>query len=332
MARTRNGGRGIGAEVLSLLDVVVVVCIALTTALLWQYTGALVAPLRVALGVPFVVILPGYALTAALFPGSERQSAGPGGRAELSPVERLTLSVGLSVAVVPLVVLFLNFTGWGINPTPVRLALLSVTLVASAVAVVRRLRLPPADRFTLPVGRSLRAVSGTGAPTRRVNVVIGVLLVLSVGVAGSSLAMADEGETFTEFYLLSENDTGTLVADDYPTTVSSNETATVHVGLGNEEARPMNYTVVVEFQQFRSVDGERIVTARTEADRYRTALDPGESSRTEQQFSPPAWASGDRVRRTFLLYTGSVTENPNLDDAYRTTHVWVDVPAREDGV
>jgi len=45
-----------------------------------------------------------------------------------------------------------------------------------------------------------------------------------------------------------------------------------------------------------------------------------------------AWASGDRVRLTFLLYAGRVTENPNLDAAYRTTHGWVDVPAREDGV
>jgi len=156
--------------------------------------------------------------------------------------------------------------------------------------------------------------------------------VLSVGVAGGSLAVADEGETFTEFYLLAENETGALVAGDYPTELSPNETATVHVGLGNEEARPMNYTVVVEFQGFRSVDGERIVTSRTEIDRYRTSLDPGEATRTEQQFSPPAWASGDRVRLTFLLYTGDVSENPSLDDAYRTTHIWVDVPAREDGV
>ncbi|MBX0285629.1 DUF1616 domain-containing protein [Halomicroarcula sp. F28] len=324
MVRVRNGGRGIHTALLTLLDIAVVVGIALTTALLWQYTGALVTPLRVALGVPFVVFLPGYALTVAMFPGS---ASGQSSRPSLSALERLTLSVGLSVFVVPLVVLFLNFTAWGINPTPIRLALLSVTLAASAVAVVRRLRLPPTQRFVLPVGRPLRAVAA-----RRVNVVIGVLLVLSVGVAGSALVQPGDSETFTEFSLLAENETGALVADDYPTEVSPNETATVHVGLGNEEGRTLNYTVVVEFQQFRSVDGERIVTSRTEVDRYRTTLGPGESSRTEQQFSPPAWASGDRVRLTFLLYTGSVSENPSLEDTYRKTHIWVDVPAQEDGV
>ena len=335
MARDRNGGRGIRSELLSLLDIVAVVAIALLTAALWRYTGARVTPLRVMLGVPFVLALPGYVLTAAMFPGSEGQGTGDTDqphRRYLSPVERLTLSVGLSIAVVPLAVLFLNFTPWGIEPRAVRLSLLTVTLVGSAIAAARRLRLPLAQRFTPSVGRPLRAVSGAGAATRRVNVVIGVLLVLSVGVAGSTLATADEGETYTELYLLSENETGALVADDYPSEIRPNETATVHVGLDNEEAQRTNYTLVVEFQQFRSVDGERILTSRSELDRYQTTLGPGASSRTEQQFSPPARASGDRLRLTVLLYTGTVSEDPTLDDAYRSTHIWVDVPTREDGV
>lgn len=321
-----------GFAVASLLDIAVVVGIALVTYALWGSTAGWAAPLRVVLGVAFVVILPGYVVTAAMFPGHDRRTGAVTDQpspSALSPVERLTLSVGLSVIVVPLLLLFLNFTGWGINPGPARLAMLSFTLVVGAVAAVRRLRLPAEQRFAVPVGRLVR----TARPgASRVNVVIGVLLVLSLGVAGSALVETEDSETFTEFYLLSENETGALVADDYPSELDRNETGTVHVGLANEEGRTMNYTVVVEVQEFRSGDGERLLTSRTELDRDRVTLQPGESSRTEQQFSPPASFDGDRFRLTFLLYTGTVSETPSIDDAYRKTHIWVDVPAQEGGV
>jgi uncharacterized membrane protein len=326
MARDQRRDGRARSTVISLLDIALVVGIALVTYLCWQYTAGWAAPLRVGLGVALVVVLPGYVVTAAMFPERDRQGGSTPGA--LSPLERFTLSVGLSVIVVPLLLLFLNFTRWGITPGPARLSVLAFTLAVGAVAAVRRLRLPPTHRFALPVGQWVRT-AGSGAT--RVDIVIGVLLVLSVAVAGSALVQPGDSETFTEFYLLSENESGALVADDYPSERNRSENGTVHVGLRNAEGHTMNYTVVVEVQEFRSVDGERIVTSRTELDRYRTELQPGDSNRTEQQFSPPTWIEGGRFRLTFLLYTGSVAENPRIDDAYRKSYIWVDVPAREAG-
>jgi len=81
---------------------------------------------RYVFGSVFVLFLPGYSLIRALF-----------GSKELDSVERLALSVGLSLALVPLAGLLLNYTPWGIRTAPVTLSLLGLTLVFASAAVVR---------------------------------------------------------------------------------------------------------------------------------------------------------------------------------------------------
>ncbi|MFP3976163.1 MAG: DUF1616 domain-containing protein, partial [Dehalococcoidia bacterium] len=60
-------------------------------------------PARIVLGILFVLFFPGYMLIAALFPRKE----------SLDGIERVALSFGLSIAVVPLIGLVLNYTPWG---------------------------------------------------------------------------------------------------------------------------------------------------------------------------------------------------------------------------
>ncbi|MCC6010753.1 MAG: DUF1616 domain-containing protein, partial [Fervidicoccaceae archaeon] len=79
----------------------------------------------------FVLFLPGYALVEALYP-DER---------ELAPLERLALSIGLSLAVVPLIGLLLNYTPWGIRLEPVMASLAVFTLIMLMVASYRKQRL-----------------------------------------------------------------------------------------------------------------------------------------------------------------------------------------------
>jgi len=55
--------------------------------------------LRIILGLPFMLFFPGYTLIAALFPK----------RNALDSIERVALSFGLSIAVVSLVGLILNY-------------------------------------------------------------------------------------------------------------------------------------------------------------------------------------------------------------------------------
>jgi len=81
---------------------------------------------RYVFGSVFVLFLPGYSLIKALF-----------GSKEIDNIERFALSIGLSLALVPMAGLLLNYTPWGIRTTPVTLSLLGLTLVFSSAAVVR---------------------------------------------------------------------------------------------------------------------------------------------------------------------------------------------------
>lgn len=82
--------------------------------------------LRYALGALLVLFLPGYSLVEALYPRGD----------ELSPLERLALSIGLSLALEPLLGLILNYTPWGIRLDTIltSTALLITTLTTAAAA------------------------------------------------------------------------------------------------------------------------------------------------------------------------------------------------------
>src|SRR3990172_13196127 len=95
------------------------------------------APARVALGVPFVLVLPGYALVAAIFPR----------RDDLDLLERAALSVGLSAAVIPLLGLALNYSPWGIRPHPTVIAVMAFTVLLAIVATARKQLLPRDQAF-----------------------------------------------------------------------------------------------------------------------------------------------------------------------------------------
>ena len=84
--------------------------------------------LRYVLGSLFILYLPGHTLIETLYPKEE----------DLEPLERLALSIGLSLALVPLVGLILNYTPWGIRLTPVFTALAILTTGLSITAITRK--------------------------------------------------------------------------------------------------------------------------------------------------------------------------------------------------
>jgi len=73
----------------------------------------------------------------------------------LGSIERVALSFGLSIAVVPLIGLVLNYTPWGITLYPVLISVTTFILTTSMVAWYRRRRLPEVERFTVSLNLSL---------------------------------------------------------------------------------------------------------------------------------------------------------------------------------
>jgi uncharacterized membrane protein len=79
----------------------------------------------------FILFLPGYALVNVFFPR----------RRDLDDVERLALSVGLSLAITPLTGLLLNYTVFGIRLNPVVATLSIFILGMTFLAVYRKFKI-----------------------------------------------------------------------------------------------------------------------------------------------------------------------------------------------
>jgi hypothetical protein len=93
----------------------------------WSY-------LRNALGIIFVLWLPGYTFIKALFPVRMPIKTST---ENLETIERIALSIGMSIALVPIIGLLLYYTPLGISVTPIVLSLFALTFVFATVAIAR---------------------------------------------------------------------------------------------------------------------------------------------------------------------------------------------------
>ncbi len=124
-----------------LRDLLAVIIFVLAAAVVILVPPLSETPLRAILGFPLIFFVSGYVFIEALFPERE----------ELTGIERLTLSIGLSICIAVFIGFGLNYTPWGIRPGPIVLALAGFTLLFTAVAAVRRMRCRAGEGIHQPV-------------------------------------------------------------------------------------------------------------------------------------------------------------------------------------
>lgn len=254
-------------------------------------------PVRIPLGLAMVLFLPGYTLIAALFPRKD----------DLDGIERVALSFGLSIAVVPLIGLGLNYTPWGIRLEPVVISLCLFTVMMAVAAYLRRSALDQEARFSAEFRQAFRAARSELINNRasRIDRALTIILVLTIILSVSALVYVvvtpKQGEKFTEFYILGPNGK----AYDYPTSVAPGQNSTVIVGIVNHEYATVNYTMRMEIQNFTFLSREiRLENNQT----------------WERPVSYTLQHVGDNQKLEFLLYK----EN-NFTAPYRDLHLWVNV-------
>jgi uncharacterized membrane protein/LysM repeat protein len=251
--------------------------------------------LRIVLGVPFVLLLPGYCLVAALYPR----------RNDLEGLERLALSFALSIAVVPLIALALNYSPWGVRLTPI-LAFVAVFIVLAAVAAAGR-------RWMLPTEQAFVVTGGVRLPRRlklRVRPIDGVvalaLTALLAGLGGVVYFVgtsAEDSEGYTEFYVLGPEGK----AEGYPGVVKAGEEATAVLGLVNHEGQDTAYRIAVRLDDKNADDIDGLVL--------------GDGERWEEATALVPTRVGNDQKAEFLLY------KDGGDEPYRSLHLWLNVEA-----
>jgi len=284
------------------------------------------SPLRVVFALPVVLFIPGYCLIAALFPN----------KSDLDGIERTALSFGLSIAVVPLIGLGLNYTPWGIRLDPIVISLVIFTVSMLVIALFRRASLPPEERFSVPFGSIVNNVRGEFFPdagTRLDKVLSMVLLVAIVAAVGTTIyviAVPKEGEKFTEFYILGEK----KMAADYPDRLFTGTGYPMYIGIGNHEYRNVTYTVETYLAQvdFNEVTNSSTISRMDRLDNFNVALVHNSTEVIPYTLTAPS-TGYNRVE--FLLFNetvpaASVTGMDRINASYRDLHLWVTVRPRPD--
>ncbi len=189
--------------------------------------------LRKALGLAFVLFFPGYVFITALFPE----------RKELDSLERLALSFGLSIAIVPLIGLALNYTPWGIRLIPILVSLTVFNMVFSLAAIYRRKNAisPWIPWITLDRIKEELEWERSSKLDRALTVILIIAILTSIGTLAYVVTHPKPGEAFTEFYILGPGGK----AADYPTDLFAGENGTVIIGIVNHEHRNVTYYVQI---------------------------------------------------------------------------------------
>jgi len=279
-----------------------------------------------------MIFLPGYAIVAAFFPrntetraerSDQRESSGASSiilNRSITTLERITLSVGVSIVVVPLTGLVLERVLPRLEPVSISLSVAGITTTAAIVAAVRRSALPKKERFRAPYGYWIDSINDPGATAEvlaNLFVVLGLVLLVSSFVYATTVPMHE----FTEFYLLSEDESGNLTAADYPREFTRGESKQLYVGISNHERKHVDYTVVVTLQRISSEDSR--ILAENELTRFELDVANGETRQEPHSVTPTM--SGDRLRLVYLLYSQTPPSDPTIDNAYRHLHIWINV-------
>jgi len=295
-------------------------------------------PLRVVLGTPLLLFLPGYVLVTTLFPRAsvpeeQQQSSGwsvvPTQYAEINGAERAALSFGLSLAVLPLFGIAVAFSPWPYAVDVVVPGLSLLVLVGAAASAARRSAVDPNSRFDVPfrawAGRLWRFMFDGGGANAAVNVALVLSVVLSVVVVGYAFAAPQDGERYSELTLVTENESGEYVAGDYPENFTAGEERGLTVGVENNEQVETEYTIVTQVERVDTdaSDGSVTVLETSELRRTSLTLDPGEQQYDDHAVAPEM--TGDDLRLSYYLYEGEAPETADPDSAYRHVYLWIDV-------
>ncbi|MFC1945194.1 DUF1616 domain-containing protein [Chloroflexota bacterium] len=273
--------------------------------------------IRIILGLPFLLYFPGYLLMAVLFPRKEG----------IDNPERVALSLGMSIAIVPLIGLALNYTTWGIRLEPVLYSISFFILIMSFVALLRQHRLFKKVEFLAE--HELRLPGWESTTTNKIlSIMLALSILGTIGILGYTVANPKVGEKFTEYYILGNSGK----AQDYPSkfTMESgqvtrlqygtempeiiSERGMVTIGIVNREYRLTSYLVTM------AIDGEPV--AIFDGVKNISRLGPielvdGEKWEQEIGFTPQHIGDNQKVE-FFLIKNGG-------SDPYLTLHFWIDV-------
>jgi uncharacterized membrane protein len=274
-------------------------------------------------------------LVLALFPARKTDRG-------IDTLERIVLSFGLSIALVPIIGLLLNYTPWGIRLEPILLSMLIFIVSIGLYGIYRWKKTDPEERFVLLPKITL------SKQENKVDNALTIILIIAIIIVIVSLiyviTIPKIGEQFTEFYLLGP----TGKAEGYPQNLTINENATIIIGVANHENHPVDYTIDIWLINQTTIannqtrENKTVINQMYYLDTITTNL-THQPINIEEQWHPQ-WTCNYTInidrpgtfKLAFLLFTTSnapyiTNTNYNtiadqiINSAYLENHLWINV-------
>jgi uncharacterized membrane protein len=268
------------------------------------------------LSLPIIILFPGYVLMSLLWPentvatpvSAENQrkttSKGP------NNIERISLSFGMSLAIISLIGIGLNYV-WDLSLVSILTSLTLFIITISGLCWYRRMQIPKRKRFSVNHYFNHLFV----LPGKKEDRIMAIIFIISIVISAITLTyifLNDiEGENYTEFYILGPNNT----IESLPNAISTNDASTIVIGTISHEYENTQYRVDIEINNRTGARQNQTIFT------YDLLLEHEEKNETDYSFQ--IGESGDYIVNLKLFKIGN-------DIPYRNLHFWIE--AYDDGV
>lgn len=257
--------------------------------------------IRVTLGLIFIVFLSGYALVSALFPA----------RSVITDVERIALSISMSIVVVPIIGIILNFTKMGIRPGPMNISITLIIILLCIIANERRKRLSDDERYStniswifLEAKNMLKNILDD--PIKNISLLLPCAAILfSIVLIGIVLSIPQQVDNYTIFYIDDINHTD----KDFPINFNLSEEKPIIAGIINRENSNRAYELII------SIKNETLSNVI-----YSNNISLEKGDKWEETIYLKPDIAGKNLKIEFMLYDKNDKTVP-----YRSLHLWINV-------
>lgn len=299
--------------------------------------------LRIVLGLPFILFIPGYLLITVLFPAKKTDK-------RINVIERIALSFGISMAIVALIGSALEYTTGKIQ---LESAFISIFVFEISIGVISLYRwfktIPDDERLVVSIDLSLVKLKNNfktkGKLDKMLIIVLIILMLVTSTLFVFMITTPRTVEKFTGFYLLG-SDRSTA---NYPSTINAGENATIIIGVTNHEYQTINYTIEVwlinQTITFNESTNENMISYDNAwfMDKIDITLDHTDintektwESQWEYNYTFNITKRGENLTLAFLLFTTPTdtydydtdyknTIKEKIDNSYEALYLWITV-------
>lgn len=188
--------------------------------------------LRMVLGIPFLLFIPGYVFISCF-------SSYKSSKSELDVLYKIALSIGLSIAIVSLDGLLLFYTPFGFTLLSILSSLLIIIIFCGIIALYRWRKARQQNQIVISL--KLPSFHSTSKLDKILMMVLIWAIALTIITAVFISLLPTKQESFTEFYILGAAGKTT----NYPKNLTIRQNSNLTIGLINQEHKTIDYTIEI---------------------------------------------------------------------------------------